>query len=457
MPSGGEVHRAGRTADAAQQPPPRCSKILIHGINFFPEFIGVGKYTGELAFFLAGRGHDVEVVAAPPHYPGWTVKAPYKPWRYQREAIGAVNVWRCPILAMPNGGGLWRALAPLSFAALAAPFVFARILLRRPDVVVCVEPTLFSAPAALLAGKLVGATTVLHVQDLEIDAAFGVSHLRGDRLRGLAERLERALLRAFDRTVTISHKMREALVARGAPPASALVVRNWVDLNAIFPLPADRPNRFRRELGLVGKFVALYAGHIGAKQALHVVLEAARLCRDRQDLHFVVAGEGPKKAALMERFAELPNVSFLPLQPDDRFNELLALADLHLLPQDKGVADLVLPSKLGGMLASGRPILAMVEPATELALVLEDAALLTPTGDFAAFAEGVKRAAASDLRDLVARGGDLAALLSADRLLPAFEHALVASRKALADGLEDALVKRRAVAKTVRSGSGGWR
>ena len=125
------------------------SRILIHAINYAPELIGCAKYSTELAEFLSERGHQVEVVTAPPHYPGWHVRQPYRAFAYQREVVGAIRITRCPMLMKKNGGGLWRLLAPLTFALSAAPAVLWRILRARPDVVLCVEPTLFSSPVAV--------------------------------------------------------------------------------------------------------------------------------------------------------------------------------------------------------------------------------------------------------------------------------------------------------------------
>jgi colanic acid biosynthesis glycosyl transferase WcaI len=401
------------------------SKILIHAINFAPEMIGCGKYTTELAQYLAQRGHKIEVVTAPPHYPGWFVRPPYRAFAYRSEMIGRIKVTRCPMLMKENGGGFWRLLAPLSFAISAAPAAFWRVLRFRPDVVLCVEPTLFSAPAALLAAKIIGARTVLHVQDLEIDAAFDVGHIKGGWVRTAANFLERKLLSGFDQILTISEKMRVALVAKGLPKSKTSVLRNWVDIEAIKPWPRSRDNGFRGQLGLDPKqFVVLYAGHVGVKQALDVVLGAARRLVMDESIHFVIAGEGPMKEPLRAANGDLGNVSFLPMQPVERLDELLNLADLHVLPQHKGAADLVFPSKLGGMLASGRPIVATAEAGSELSDVLTGVALLTPAGDVAALADAVAFAKHADLGKYVEKGLRLAQSLSSPRILSKFEYML---------------------------------
>ena len=155
---------------------PAVGRIVVYGMNYAPEMAGVGRYTGEIAEYLAETGADVTVVTTQPHYPGWQVLDGYAN-RYSSAMENGVRVIRSPLLLRKRMGGIWRLIAPLSFAAASAPVIFWQIIRRRPDVVFCVEPTLFAAPLAQLAAKLVGARTVLHVQDLEVDAAFAVGHL----------------------------------------------------------------------------------------------------------------------------------------------------------------------------------------------------------------------------------------------------------------------------------------
>lgn len=397
--------------------------ILITTPFHAPELTGVGRYSGELARGLATRGHQVEVVAPPPYYPGWHVRAPYSATRYQREELDGTIVRRCPIFVRPDASGLVRLLSPVSFAITSAPVLFWRILASRPDVVLVVEPTLASVPAAWLGARLVGAKTVLHVQDLELDAALVVGHIKLPKLLEKAAFIfERLLMKGFDRIVTISNKMAETIERKRVPADRIALIRNWVDVDSIKPLTG--PNPYRAELGIPGdRFICLYSGQIGRKQALHLMLEAAKRLAEDPRFIFVVAGEGPEKAPLQSRYGQLANVRFLGLQPEERLNAFLNLADCHVLPQDAGVSDLVLPSKLGGMLASGRRILVTADEDSELAIFLDSAAAIVPPGDPAAIADGLKRLidAPDDTKD---KRLDLARSISAEICLDRFDQLL---------------------------------
>lgn len=388
--------------------------LLLYGMNYAPELTGIGRYSGELAQGLAARGLKVEVITTPPHYPGWFVRAPYAAGRYVRETHAGVDVLRCPIMLYKAGKGLGRLIAPLSFALASAPAAVWRVIRRRPRAVLLVEPTLFAAPLALLAARLAGARTVMHVQDLEVDAAFAVGHLgRSKGLTRLGFGFERWVLRRCDAVVTISVEMAKRLAAKGVAPERLHLIRNWVDTAKIRPL--GRPSAYRAELGLpADEFVVLYSGQIGPKQALHVVFEVAERLATVPGITFVVAGEGPLKAEFAARYGALANVRLLGLQPEERLNEFLNLADCHILPQHPLVKDLVLPSKLGGMLASGKPILLIADDDSELASFLGGSCLRLPT-------------------DRLGELPDLVAALPARRA--AGEDAGIAARLALAQGL----------------------
>lgn len=355
-------------------------KILIHGINYSPELTGVGKYSGEMAEWLAAHGHQVRVVTAPPYYPQWRVSEGYSAWRYMRDAQSGSSpmVYRCPLWVPAVPSGIRRVVHLSSFVISSLPVMLLQIFWR-PDAVLVVEPAFFCAPTAWLTARLSGAKVWLHIQDFEMDAAFQLGLLNNGRFGNLAFKAERWIMRRFDRVSVISEGMLERLKAKGVESFRRELFPNWVDTKIIHPMSSPSP--MRRELGIPdGKVVALYSGSMGLKQELEILVEAARdLCSEHL-IQFVLCGDGAAQARLLGLSEGLANVTWMPLQPRERLNDLLNLADIHVLPQIANVADLVMPSKLTGMLASGRPIVATAEPGTQVGEVVSRCGLIVPPG-----------------------------------------------------------------------------
>ncbi|MFT3805099.1 MAG: glycosyltransferase WbuB [Burkholderiaceae bacterium] len=399
-------------------------KILIYGINFSPELTGVGKYTGEMAQWLAQAGHDVRVVTAPPYYPEWKIADGYRRRRYQRETIGGVDVWRAPLYVPANPRGFSRVAHLASFALSSLPLMLKQ-LRWKPDVIWVPQPTLFCTPTALLASKLSGAKSWLHIQDFEVNAGFGLGLLKGNWLRRLILSGERRLMNRFDRISSISDAMaglaREKM--RGRPVE---VFPNWVDIDAIQPL--GRVSRYRESLGIApDATVMLYSGNMGAKQGLHMLSNAAIAFKDDPSIVFVFCGNGAYREKMERDCAGLPNVRFLDLQPLESLNELLGIADIHLLPQRADVSDLVLPSKLTGMLASGKPIITTAPAGSTLARAVRRCGVVVDPDDDAAFARELRRLSGD--RALMAKLGDQARVeaiqkLSQQAILSRFEFSL---------------------------------
>jgi colanic acid biosynthesis glycosyl transferase WcaI len=371
-------------------------RVLLYGINYAPELTGCGKYTGEMAAWLAARGAKVTVVTAPPYYPAWRVDSPHTWHLYRVETHDGIEIVRCPLFVPRRASGLKRVLHLLSFACTSLPVLLWLALRRRPDVIVAVEPPFLGAPAAWLAARLMGATAWLHVQDFEIDAAFDLGLLRSERLRKLVLRAERALMRRFDRVTTISERMRARLRAKGVPSARAQLFPNWVDLERIRPLPQrSRSARFAAD-----DVVVLYSGNMGKKQGLETLLDAARLIETAGErrIRVVLCGDGAERAELAAAAKGITNVGFAPLVPLERLNDLLNAADIHVLPQRADAEDLVFPSKLTNMLASGRPVVATAGSGTQIATVLEGCGVVVPPGDAAALAAALRGLAADTER-----------------------------------------------------------
>lgn len=351
-------------------------KIVLVSMNFSPELTGVGKYSGEMADGLIARGHEVCVVCAPPYYPTWQVASGHSGTAYRIEhPKPGLTVYRCPIWIPKRLGGLTRLLHLASFALSSMPVVL-NLVGWQPRVVLVVAPGFFCAPVAWLAARLAGAKAWLHIQDFEIDAAFELGLLKQPWLRSMAKRAERVMLRRFDAVSTISSRMLRLLAAKGVPMQKTEMLPNWVDASALSL--GDGSVELRQSLGIaLEQVVCLFSGTINRKQGLGVLVEAARLLRDDRRVVFVVCGNGEMRAPLGAAARDLPNVRFIDLLPAAKLSALLNMADIHLLPQLRGAADLVMPSKLGGMLASGRPVIASATPGTEIASIVVACGLLT--------------------------------------------------------------------------------
>lgn len=404
-------------------------RVLIVALNYAPEMVGCAKYTTELAEALVAYGHQVEVVCGPPYYPKWQIQEGYSGASWHREELNGVKLTRTPLFVPKKVSGLSRILHLASFGAGTFPAAIGAAVRFKPDLVFTVAPSLSSSISAAVAARLVGARSWLHIQDFEVDAAFDLGLLKSRAGRSLALAAERTIFKAFDRVSTISAAMMNLLLRKGVPQDSIVELRNWVDVDKTPRLPSSN-TAYRSELGIgAADVVALYSGNMAAKQGIEMLAEVAREAAARNDaIKFIFCGEGPARAQLEQGCQGLSNVSFLPLQPLERLPELLGTADIHLLPQRPEAADLVLPSKLTGMLASGRPVVAMAEAGSGLAEEVAGCGLgVSPSA--AAMADAVLKLAASPEERLIY--GDAARLKAEQRwrktaIIGAFEQAAIA-------------------------------
>jgi len=168
--------------------------------------------------------------------------------------------------------------------------------------------------------------------------------------------------------------MRKRVISKGVKSECAELLTNWVDLSLIYPITEEQrlSNPYRKELGIKdNQLILLYSGSMNKKQGLELVVQAVEALGDREDLMWVFGGEGPGKTALIGATRHLPQVRHVDLQPSERLNDWLNFADIHLLPQKEEAADLVLPSKVLGILASGKPMVAACPLNSTLARIAE--------------------------------------------------------------------------------------
>jgi colanic acid biosynthesis glycosyl transferase WcaI len=261
----------------------------------------------------------------------------------------------------------------------------------RVDGILAVSPPLTLGIAGWLAARLRHAPLVFNIQDVFPDVAVELGVIRNSGLIRAAHGLERFCYARADAITVLSDDLRANVASKTERADKVRVIPNFVDTGAIRPLP--RENSYRAEHGLSGKTVVMYAGNVGLSQSLDTVIEAAVALSYEPGLVFVVNGQGASRAELERKAAGLPNVRFVDMQPIDRLPEVLAAADVHLVPLRRGLARSSVPSKTYSILAAGRPLIASVDEGSEVARLTERAGAghSVPPDDAEALTKALRR------------------------------------------------------------------
>lgn len=323
-------------------------------MNYAPEVTGIGPYTAGLAEGLAAAGFDVSVRTAVPHYPYWRAQS-----GASSGLENGVRVTRLRSYIPRHPSFVTRAIFEILYG-----LKFAARSFRNLDVVVLVSPALFAS--AIVRLRIALSTrhpaTVMWVQDRY---SAGVREM-GSGEQSVAQRLihwlESSLARSCDRVVVIHERWRADVAADlGVSKHKISVVRNWTHVQ---PKTNSDATATRQSLGWgSAETVVLHCGNMGAKQGLDAVVQAARLSASEQlPLRFVLMGDGNQRERLEQLAQGCDRVQFIDPQPEDRFTEILAAADVLLVNEIPGMCSTAVPSKLTSYFTAGRPVLAATDP-----------------------------------------------------------------------------------------------
>lgn len=378
-------------------------KLLFLNRSYWPDVEATGQLLTELCSDLA-RHHRVTVIAGRPNH---VDAAGSGRWLHREEHQG-VTIIRVGSRRFDKRSLLSRALGWLSYLVLAAWAAFRQ---DRPDVLVVeTDPPLLGALGAILKAWH-RCRLVYYLQDLYPEVALALGKLRPGPTAWMLRAATNLGLRRADRVVVLGEDMRRLVLARGIDPDKIDLVPNWTDTDRVRPV--EPAGSFRSAWGLDGQFVAMYSGNLGLSQGLDAVLAAARRLRDEPILFlFVGAGAARERLARQAAAWDLPNVRFLGYQPKERLAASLGTADVHLIGLQRGLAGCIVPSKLYGILAAGRPYVAAVDADSDVARVTREhgTGLLVPPDDPAALAAALRACLADrpGLRAMGQRGRRLA-------------------------------------------------
>jgi glycosyltransferase involved in cell wall biosynthesis len=341
-------------------------QILVVNQYFHPDRSATSQLLTELCEDLAEH-HDVTVVCGRPSYDPSEqreVRGFLAEDRHGR--IRVLRSWSTTYSRTVMAGRL------INYATYLTSCILGAMWAAKPDVVLTMTDPPIVAVAAAVASAARRAPFVYVNQDVFPEVGVALGRIRDPTLVRSLAWLNRSLRRRAACVVAIGRDMERALVALGSDPERIEVIQNWADGDLIRPLVG--PSRLKIERGWRDRFVVMHSGNVGLSQDLGTLIAAADLLRDESDIVFAIVGEGASKAALVADVAlrGLTNVEFLPYQPKEELADSLGAADLHIVGLKSGLSGYIVPSKVYGILAAGKPYVAAVEPRTEPALIAEE-------------------------------------------------------------------------------------
>lgn len=363
-------------------------KIIVLTPHLAPDLAPTGAVITTLVEELAQRGHTLEVITSLPWYRDHRIEPGYEGRLARREDTPWGSILRIhPFPTEDKTDIVRRAMSFAGFTALAAAKGRRG---ERADVVLAVSPPLTLGLAGHSIARARKAAFVFNIQDVFPDIAIELGALKNKTLIRAARSLERSCYRYADRITVLSEDLRANISGRTSDPSKIRVIPNFVDTEKI--TPRDKENDYRREHGLVGKTVVMYAGNVGLSQSLDLMVAAAAASQDEPNLAFVINGGGAARTKLEEQARGLPNIVFVDTQPAERLPEVLAAADIHVVVLKRGLARSSVPSKTFSILASGRPFIASVDPGSEIAGIAErsGAGVAVPPEDAESFTKAIR-------------------------------------------------------------------
>ena len=364
-------------------------RLVVLPPHFEPDTAPTGVIWTRIVHELAQRGHDIEVVTSLPWYREHRVEAGFEGQTVRHEDTPWGRITRIDPFATADKSDLFRRALSFGGFSVVAGVVGARG--PRADAVIAISPPLTLALAGWAIAKARRAPLILNLQDIFPDVAIELGAIKSRRMIALAHALENTCYRASDAVTVLSEDLKNNLIDKHVAASKVRVIPNFVETDRVHVGPKE--NAYRREFGLTGKRVVMYAGNVGLSQSLDLVLDAAAAFAHEDTVMFVINGQGAQHESLERRARGLSNVRFVDMQPIERLPEVLAAADLHLIPLRRGLARSSVPSKSYSILAAGRPFVASVDEGTEVATLAtrSGAGVAVPPEDAEALTKAVRR------------------------------------------------------------------
>ena len=365
--------------------------IIVLCPHFAPDTVPTGEVITRIVEEFVKAGQVVHVVTSLPWYRSHAIEEGWTGRLVRRETTSWGSITRVhPFPGKSKSNLLRRAIGFGVFSLIAGVCtLFAGGIHRRPSAIISMSPPLTLGLTGWLASRIRRCPSIFNIQDVFPDAAVETGAITNTKIIAAARWLERVSYHRSDAVVVLSDDLRANVVAKIASRhvPKVHVIPNFVDVERITPM--DRMTSYRRDLGIGAEQVVMYAGNVGYSQSLGMVIHAAR---ELPAVTFVINGDGAARGDLEHEARGVANVHFSGYQPRERVAEVLASADLHVVPLRAGLGAVSVPSKTYSILAAGRPVVAAIDEGTEVTRILaaSGAGISVPPDDPLAFALAIE-------------------------------------------------------------------
>lgn len=333
-------------------------RILLLNLYYPPDTSATAKMAAVVVEALSAK-HDVTVLCGRPSYD----PSEHHPWRiFRREEQGRVTVLRTGSTDYPRFRMKQRVLNYLTYVALAAP----RALFLPTDVILAMTDPPFEGIVGALVAMLRRRPFLYNIRDMYPDMALGGGIIRPGRVARVWERMHRWALRRATRVIVLGEDMRERIIAKGVEPSRISIVRDGVGI------PTHAATEDPAVTSLIrgpAQCVFLHAGNLGFYGSWDTLVRAARQVQ-QEGIDLVFVGEGAQHATVQSAASGMKNVRFLPFFPSEKIASVLGAADVHIVTVKRGLEGVVVPSKLYGILAAGKPVLAVASEHCDAATIV---------------------------------------------------------------------------------------
>jgi len=352
------------------------ARVAFLSLIFPPDSVSTAQIMGELAIELKKLGHEVSVLTTTPHYYRDVEAESKQPLSsYWGRLLRKSTFCGIPVyhIAMPQKSKYLgaRFIPFLHFHILSC--IAGMLVFNKPDIIIVPSPPITLGVCAWMLSSFHRAQYIYNVQEIYPDCAISLGAIRNRLMIRLLYKLEAFVYNRAAAVTVIAPNMAHRLLEKGVPSHKIRVIPNFVDVNDMYPQPKD--NEFSRQYNVHNKFVVSYAGNMGPAQDMETFIKCADFLKDRQDVHFMMIGEGMLRDKLKEKVKRLKlhNITFIPYQPYSLIPQIYAASDLCLVPQLPEITSSAIPSKVYRIMACARPVLAATELQSDLAELVANA------------------------------------------------------------------------------------